>query len=108
MAHTRRSIIALTMAGGLAALSFLEAAPAQTSTARRPVRASLRMARTPSAGVLSTVRRPAPISTHEWGHAFGLAHETSGADQVMYPYKNPCELRRHLGKGDYAGMNAMY
>jgi hypothetical protein len=48
------------------------------------------------------------ISTHEWGHAFGLAHETSGPDEVMYPYKSACALRRHLGKGDYAGMNAMY
>jgi len=48
------------------------------------------------------------VSTHEWGHAFGLAHETSGTAEVMYPYSYACALRRHLGKGDYNGMNAMY
>lgn len=48
------------------------------------------------------------VSTHEWGHAFGLAHETGGTAEVMYPFMAPCTLRRHLGKGDYDGMNALY
>lgn len=48
------------------------------------------------------------VATHEWGHAFGLAHETSGADEVMYPTGGPCRLRRHLGKGDYNGMAYNY
>jgi hypothetical protein len=48
------------------------------------------------------------ISTHEWGHVYGLAHETSGVDEVMYPTKFACELRRHLGRGDYNAMNTYY
>lgn len=48
------------------------------------------------------------IVTHEWGHAYGLAHETSGPDEVMYPYKSYCQLRRHLGEGDYNGMSSLY
>jgi hypothetical protein len=48
------------------------------------------------------------IVTHEWGHAYGLAHETSGPDEVMYPFKNYCQLRRHLGEGDYDGMASLY
>ena len=48
------------------------------------------------------------IMTHEWGHSYGLAHETSGPDEVMYPYAPKCGLRRHLGAGDYAGMANLY
>lgn len=48
------------------------------------------------------------VVTHEWGHAFGLSHETSGANEVMYPTVGPCRLRRHLGRGDYNGMAALY
>jgi hypothetical protein len=48
------------------------------------------------------------IMTHEWGHAFGLAHETSGPDEVMYPVESPCHLRRHLGGGDWSGMASLY
>lgn len=48
------------------------------------------------------------VVTHEWGHAFGLAHETSGPDEVMYEIKYACQYRRHLGEGDYIGMNSLY
>jgi hypothetical protein len=48
------------------------------------------------------------VVTHEWGHAFGLNHETSGTAEVMYPVSRTCQLRRHLGLGDYNGMKAMY
>ncbi len=48
------------------------------------------------------------VMTHEWGHAYGLAHETGGPDEVMYPYETPCVLRRHLGSGDYSGMDSLY
>jgi hypothetical protein len=48
------------------------------------------------------------VMTHEWGHGYGLAHESSGPDEVMYPYVSPCALRRHLGKGDYNGMASLY
>lgn len=48
------------------------------------------------------------IVTHEWGHAYGLAHETSGPDEVMYPTKSYCQVRRHLGEGDYNGMASLY
>lgn len=48
------------------------------------------------------------VATHEWGHAFGLAHETSGPDEVMFPTSRPCKLRRHLGEGDYLGMQTLY
>jgi Matrixin len=48
------------------------------------------------------------IVTHEWGHAFGLAHESSGAAEVMYPTRPWCTLRRHLGNGDWTGMASLY
>jgi hypothetical protein len=48
------------------------------------------------------------VVIHEWGHAFGLAHEYSGTDEVMYPYKTACQNRRHLGEGDYTGMASLY
>jgi hypothetical protein len=48
------------------------------------------------------------LATHEWGHVYGLGHETSGPDEVMYPTRGPCVLRRHLGLGDYNGMISLY
>jgi hypothetical protein len=48
------------------------------------------------------------IMTHEWGHAYGLAHETGGVDEVMYPTKFSCNNRRHLGSGDYTAMAVLY
>lgn len=49
------------------------------------------------------------IATHEWGHAYGLDHEYTGFDEVMYPTARPCpQQRRHLGDGDYAAMKALY
>ena len=48
------------------------------------------------------------IVTHEWGHAFGLAHESSGPDEVMYPTRPWCTLRRHLGNGDWVGIASLY
>jgi hypothetical protein len=48
------------------------------------------------------------IATHEWGHSYGLAHENSESAEVMYPYKSYCQVRRHLGLGDYDGMASLY
>lgn len=48
------------------------------------------------------------ILTHEWGHVFGLAHESRGADEVMYPTSNACTVKRRLGNGDWNGMLTMY
>jgi hypothetical protein len=49
------------------------------------------------------------VMTHEWGHSYGLGHEMSGPDEVMYPSRPTCQagLRRHLGEGDYDGMSAL-
>lgn len=48
------------------------------------------------------------IMTHEWGHVYGLAHETSGSAEVMYPNRPWCQVRVHLGLGDYDGLSALY
>jgi hypothetical protein len=48
------------------------------------------------------------IMTHEWGHAYGLDHETTGPDEVMFITAYDCSLRRHLGEGDYNGMATLY
>jgi Matrixin len=48
------------------------------------------------------------VATHEWGHVFGLAHEKSDSDEVMWLYVGPCRLRRHPGEGDYNGMAYLY
>lgn len=49
------------------------------------------------------------VATHEWGHAYGLGHETSGHDEVMYPFAPTCpNVRRNLGQGDYDGMIFLY
>lgn len=49
------------------------------------------------------------LATHEWGHAFGMAHETSGQWETMYPFMNACSTyQRTLGKGDTDGLLRMY
>jgi hypothetical protein len=48
------------------------------------------------------------VMTHEWRHVFGLAHETRGPAEVMYPTINPCEIRHRLANGDWNGMLNMY
>ena len=48
------------------------------------------------------------VATHEWGHSYGLDHATD-VDEVMYPTVMPCpSVRRHLGLGDWNGMDALY
>jgi hypothetical protein len=48
--------------------------------------------------------------THEWGHAYGLAHTGSGhANLTMQHILSPCSTyARTLGLGDWIGMNKMY
>jgi hypothetical protein len=48
--------------------------------------------------------------THEWGHAYGLAHTGSGhANLVMQHELTPCSTYdRTLGLGDWLGMNRLY
>ena len=48
--------------------------------------------------------------THEWGHAYGLAHTGSGhANLTMQHILSPCSTyARTLGLGDWIGMNRMY
>jgi hypothetical protein len=47
--------------------------------------------------------------THEWGHAFGMAHESSGPAETMYPYEPSCSTSwRTLGNGDWHGMDNLY
>jgi len=48
--------------------------------------------------------------THEWGHAFGLAHTGSGhANLTMQHLLRPCSTyARTLGLGDWLGMKKMY
>jgi hypothetical protein len=48
--------------------------------------------------------------THEWGHAYGLGDLTNNTyrDEVMFEVKPTCDLRRHLGLGDYNGMGLLY
>ena len=49
--------------------------------------------------------------THEWGHVYGLQHffnDPANQDLVMYGEAKKCNLRRHLGLGDYNGMGAKY
>lgn len=48
--------------------------------------------------------------THEWGHAYGLNDLTNSAysAEVMFGTKYQCQLRRHLGEGDYNGMGLLY
>ncbi len=48
------------------------------------------------------------VLTHEWGHVLGLAHETRGPGEVMYPTTNVCTVKRRLGNGDWNGMLSMY
>lgn len=48
------------------------------------------------------------VMTHEWGHAFGLAH-VSESDLTMHTYVGPCSYRaRSLGYGDERGMRTLY
>jgi hypothetical protein len=48
--------------------------------------------------------------THEWGHAYGLAHTGNGhANLTMQHLLTPCSTyARTLGLGDWLGMNKMY
>ena len=52
------------------------------------------------------------VVTHERGHAFGLSHtdeEAAHIPQTMYPSSGPCSsYARTLGKGDHAGLSALY
>jgi hypothetical protein len=49
------------------------------------------------------------VVTHEWGHAFGMAHENSGQWETMYPTVDSCSTYwRTLGKGDTDGMLRLY
>jgi hypothetical protein len=50
------------------------------------------------------------VVTHEWGHAYGLAHTGSGhAHLTMQHLLAPCSAyARTLGLGDWLGMNKMY
>lgn len=48
------------------------------------------------------------VMTHEWGHAFGLAH-VGESDLTMHTYVGPCSYRaRSLGYGDERGMRTLY
>jgi hypothetical protein len=48
--------------------------------------------------------------THEWGHAYGMAHTGSGhSNLTMQHLLRPCSTyARTLGLGDWLGMNKMY
>jgi hypothetical protein len=48
--------------------------------------------------------------THEWGHAYGMAHTGDGhANLTMQHLLTPCSTyARTLGLGDWLGMNKMY
>jgi hypothetical protein len=48
--------------------------------------------------------------THEWGHAYGLAHTGSGHPKLTMQHElKPCSpYARTLGLGDWRGMNALY
>ena len=47
--------------------------------------------------------------THELGHAFGLAHNPSDSQAVMYPTASPGEvIKRHLSPDDLAALSELY
>jgi hypothetical protein len=48
--------------------------------------------------------------THEWGHAYGLAHTGSGHPNLTMQHElKPCSTyARTLGLGDWLGMKKMY
>jgi hypothetical protein len=50
------------------------------------------------------------VVTHEWGHAYGMAHTGSGhANLTMQHVLRPCSTyARTLGLGDWLGMKHMY
>lgn len=48
------------------------------------------------------------VMTHEWGHSYGLQHESTDIDEVMYVAVFTCSNRRNLGAGDYEGMANLY
>ncbi len=48
------------------------------------------------------------VATHEWGHAYGLAH-SGGRDLTMYPAARACNYSmRTLGRGDITGLSTLY
>lgn len=71
----------------------------------------------PGVGIVDSLPSPCSsnydlqtVMTHEWGHVYGLAHDyiSGNSDEVMWSGISPCRTRRHLGKGDYNGMAALY
>jgi len=50
------------------------------------------------------------VVTHEWGHAYGMAHTGAGhSNLTMQHVLEPCSrYARTLGLGDWLGMNKMY
>jgi hypothetical protein len=48
--------------------------------------------------------------THEWGHAYGMAHTGPGHPELTMQHElTPCSTyARTLGLGDWLGMNKMY
>ena len=49
------------------------------------------------------------IATHEWGHAYGLAHSEQRYGLVMKPSSPVCDTaQRTLGLGDLRGIAALY
>jgi len=49
------------------------------------------------------------VLTHELGHAFGLAHDTSDPAATMFPTADACETsKRDLDDGDIDGLHYLY
>jgi hypothetical protein len=49
------------------------------------------------------------VAVHEFGHVFGLGHASNGSGQAMQGQGKYCMTAlRTLGKGDLAGIKALY